>query len=180
MAVPNKGNGNECERTGLGRKLAYWRASRKKYSSRQLSRRWSLFYQRKFILFHMNGVNPDSIGRRMSIARLVGLPVKFDISALKFASAYFQSGRAKEFNRFVVHSVTLTILVSITFFGFWLVAPQIGLGRLVEFSPSIAIAILFWTITRLLVSLIRATGHQVWSLICDRIIRDGILVVATV
>ena len=108
------------------------------------------------------------------------LTLGLDISALKFASAYFQSGRAKEFNRFVAYSVCLVGLVSITFFCLWLVAPRIGLGRIGAFSPSVAIAILFWTMTRLIVSLIRATGQQVLSLVSDRIIRDGVLAIACI
>lgn len=83
MDVPNPGNGNECERTGLGSELACWRASRKKYSSRQLSQHWSPFDQKKFMLFHINGVNAASIGRRILMARLISLPVKFDISTFK-------------------------------------------------------------------------------------------------
>ena len=100
-----------------------------------------------------------------------------DISALKFASSYFQSGNRKQFDRFVVHSVALTIFSSIAFVFFWFVAHKAGLGFVGEVTPMLAYTIAFWTTTRLLAALLRTVGQQALSLVVDRIVRDGFLAV---
>ena len=127
-----------------------------------------------------NSLGLENFGRFSSIYARVTilsglLTWGFDISALKFVSFYFQSGNTKELRRFAVYSIFLTVLGTLAFTIVWSFAYWMGWSVLAEFTPIMVLATIFWTITRLLAALLRASGMQVASLVVDRIVRDGLL-----